>query len=99
MPYNQCNYDLDIDTCTLQTCCFSQGYIDYPPVLGGNAAYLAIFVIFFCLQAGIGFFYRTWGFLVGMTCGLLLEVIGYAGRIKLRTSPFDLNTFLLSVKV
>ncbi|KAL6720042.1 phospholipid-translocating ATPase rsb1 [Lecanora helva] len=95
MPFNQCNYDLDLDSCTLQTCCYEQGYVEYPPVLGGNAAYLAIFAILLCFQTGIGLFYRTWGFWIGMVCGLILEIIGYAGRIMLRTSPFDLNTFLL----
>ena len=95
MPFNQCNYNLDLDNCTLQTCCYEQGYVEYAPVLGGNAAYLAIFAIFLCLQTGIGLFYRTWGFWIGMVCGLILEIIGYAGRIMLRTSPFDLNTFLL----
>ena len=95
MPFNQCNYNLDLDSCTLQTCCYAQGYVEYAPVLGGNAAYLAIFAIFLGFQTGIGLFYRTWGFWIGMVCGLILEIIGYAGRIMLRTSPFNLNTFLL----
>ena len=95
MPFNQCNYNLDLDSCTIQTCCYKQAYVQYAPTLAGNAVYLAIFCIFFCLQTGLGLYYRTWGFLVGMFCGLILEIIGYAGRIMLRTDPFNLNTFLL----
>ena len=29
-----------------------------------------------------------------MVCGLILEVIGYAGRIMIRTNPFNLSIFL-----
>lgn len=95
MVYNQCNYDVDLNSCTLQTCCFKQGYVEYPPELAGNVAYLAIFAIFLCLQTGIGLYYRTWGFWTGMVCGLILEILGYAGRIMIRNNPFDLNIFLL----
>ena len=90
-----CNYEFDLDSCNLDKCCYKQGYVQYAPELSGNAAYLAIFCIFLLLQGGIGLFYRTWGFWIGMVCGLILEVLGYAGRIMIRDNPFDLNIFLL----
>jgi hypothetical protein len=32
---------------------------------------------------------------VGMVCGLILEVLGYASRIMLHNNPFDDNAFLI----
>lgn len=90
-----CNHDLDIFTCTLETCCRAQGYVHYAPALGPTVAYLAIFAAFGILQLGLGVWGRTYGFAIGMVCGLLLEVIGYAGRLVIRGNPFDLSIFLL----
>lgn len=90
-----CNDALDMNSCTLQTCCWQQAYVQYPPDLGASAAYLGIFAAFLFIQFGLGTLYRTWGFWIGMVCGLILEVIGYAGRIMIRSNPFNLNIFLL----
>jgi hypothetical protein len=46
-------------------------------------------------QLVLGVFYRTWGFLIGMVSGLILELVGYAGRIMLHSNPFDFNNFLM----
>jgi hypothetical protein len=69
--------------------------IDFLPTLGGNAAYAAILGLILISQIGLGIFYRTWGFLIGMTCGLFLEVLGYVGRVMLHNNPFDFNAFLM----
>ena len=90
-----CNNDINIDSCTLQTCCWTQGYVQYAPNLGASVGYLAIFAAFLFAQFGLGIFYRTWGFWIGVVCGLILEIIGYAGRIMIRSNPFSLNIFLL----
>lgn len=90
-----CNYTIEQYQCTLQTCCLEQATIAYIPTLSGNAAYMAIFIVILLLQLGLGVRYRVWGFLVGMFCGLLLEVLGYAGRIQIHTNPFDSNAFLM----
>lgn len=95
MVYNQCNLNVDTSSCTLETCCWKQGFVEYPPQFAGSVAYLTIFAIFLVLQALIGLYYRTWGFLAGMVCGLILEVLGYAARIMIRSNPFSLNIFLL----
>jgi hypothetical protein len=63
--------------------------------LPGNATYAALLGILMLLQIGLGIWYRTWGFMIGMASGLLLEVIGYAGRIMLHNNPFDFNNFLV----
>ena len=69
-----CNQELDIFTCTLQTCCREQGYVVYAPAIASNITYLVIFAVFFCIQTGLGLRYKTWGFLIGMSSGMILEV-------------------------
>jgi len=43
----------------------------------------------------LGIRYKTWGYMVAMVFGLLLEVIGYVARVMLHNSPFDNNFFLM----
>ena len=90
-----CNYTILQQDCTLQTCCLNQGTVDYIPTLAGNIIYAAIFVLLLALQLGLCLWYRTWTFMVGMVCGLLCEIIGYAGRIWMHYSIFDMNPFLM----
>ena len=90
-----CNPNIDTYSCTLQTCCWQQGIVQYPPNLAASVAYLTIFVLFLLSQFGIGLWYRTWGFFVGMVCGLILEVIGYTGRLLVRQNPFNISIFLV----
>ncbi|KFY85455.1 hypothetical protein V498_07709 [Pseudogymnoascus sp. VKM F-4517 (FW-2822)] len=51
--------------------------MDYVPTLAGNAAYAAAFGLLLIAQLGLGIKYKTWGFMVGMICGLMLEAVGY----------------------
>lgn len=83
------------DICTLQTCPLECGQVQYRPSIGGNAFFLTVFIIVAIAQVFLGVWYRTWGFFAGMICGLILEVIGYIGRIMLYNNPFDFNNFLL----
>jgi len=74
------------------------GFVEYIPNAAATYAYLAIFALFLVLQTGLGIRYRTWYFWLGLFCGLVLEVIGYAGRIIIRTSPCKLSNFLTYVR-
>jgi hypothetical protein len=56
-----------------------------------NVALAALFGVMCIVQIPLGIRYRTWGFTVGAFCGLVLEVIGYVGRIMLNSNPFDGN--------
>jgi hypothetical protein len=58
-----------------------------------------MFAILLLAHLVLGISYRTWGFLVGMVCGLALEVVGYAARIGMHNNPFDFNTFVMSASV
>lgn len=88
------NYTDPSDYCTLDLCPLTDAYIDYIPSLGGNAFYLALFSLLLLLQTILGIRYRTWGYLAGLTGGLILEVIGYAGRLQMHSNPFKFSSFL-----
>jgi hypothetical protein len=51
--------------------------------LGGNTFYAVAYALLVPPQIYLGVKYRTWGFLFAMFCGLVLEVIGYAARIRM----------------
>ena len=88
----------DTNLCTLSTCPLSLANQDYVPTLAGNVLYAAIFGILLLIQLFFGFRYRTWGYLVGMFGGLLLEILGYIGRIQMHSNPFTQSPFLLYVE-
>ncbi|KAJ6032636.1 RTA1-domain-containing protein [Penicillium herquei] len=84
----------DTDNCTLATCPITEAYVYYIPSLAGNAFYLAVFALFLVLQLGLCIRYKTWGFLPGLFGGLVLEIVGYAGRIQLHDNPFVFSSYL-----
>lgn len=60
--------------------------------LGANAFFLVAFTLLLPFQVFFGIRYRTWGFLVGMVCGLILEILGYTARVALSK---DADLFLM----
>jgi hypothetical protein len=89
--------EIDHDTCTLDTCPIDLAYINYQPNLGANILFLAIFAFFLAGQLVVGSWFRTWTYMGAMSAGLILEVLGYVGRIMMHNNPFDFNAFLLYV--
>lgn len=81
--------------CTVGTCPLNCAEVEYLPTFAGNAVYDAAFGLLLIVQLWLGIKYKTWGFTVAMICGLLIEVVGYAGRIMLHDNPFDLNSFIM----
>jgi hypothetical protein len=83
--------------CTLSTCSLLQAHYQYLPSLAGNSLYLAIFSVILVAQIYLGLRSRAWGFLGGMFGGLVLEIIGYVGRIQMHSNPFSDDPFLMCV--
>jgi len=81
--------------CTVQTCPLSMAWLSYLPSVGGNVLYAVLFVLFLLAQIFLGMRYRTWGFLAGMFIGILLEILGYIGRLMMHSNPFLESNFLL----
>ena len=69
--------------------------MDYVPTLFGNALYAAIFAIFLVPQVWFGIKFKTWGFMAGLLGGLLLEIMGYIGRVQMHSNPFIKGPFLM----
>lgn len=86
---------LSIANCTVETCPLSCAQVEYLPTVAGNATYAAAFGLLLIVQLGLGIKYKIWGFLVGMTCGIVIEIVGYVGRIMLHNNPFDFNNFIM----
>ena len=83
------------DNCTLQTCPLSAAYVEYQPNMAGNIFYLAFFAVMLIGQIGTGIVFRSWSFMLPMVAGLILEVIGYLGRVLLHDNPFSFDAFLM----
>ncbi|PQE27910.1 hypothetical protein CJF30_00009097 [Rutstroemia sp. NJR-2017a BBW] len=81
--------------CTLQTCDLTMASFEYLPTVAGNGIYAGIFGLAILAQLFLGIKHKTWGYMVAMLFGLLLEVIGYVARILIHNNPFDNNNFLM----
>ena len=88
-------YLLSTGNCTLALCPLEYAFVTYDPNLAGNVFYAAIFGLLLLAQTALGIRYKTWSFMFGMCAGLVLEVVGYAGRVLMHYDPFSNNNFLL----
>lgn len=78
-----------------QWCRDLYGFVDYVPSLTGNAALLAFFGIALLVQLFLGIRYRAWSFTVPMAVGIILEMVGYRGRIGMHYNVFERDWFTL----
>jgi len=83
--------------CTLTTCSLLQAHLQYVPSLAANALFLSLFAVMLGAQIILGIKYQTWGFLGGMFGGLVLEILGYVGRVQMHYNPFTDNPFLMYI--
>ncbi|KAK3389366.1 putative RTA1 domain protein [Podospora didyma] len=86
VPYSECN---------LQLCPIEAAQIPYAPNLAGNVLYLTIFSVALLVNIVLGIWCRTWGYLVSMSFGCILEILGYVGRVQMHFNPFPEDPFLL----
>jgi len=81
--------------CTVETCDITtMGQFSYAPNLGANVFFAVIFALCLVAQLFFGIKHKTWGYMTAMILGLLLEIIGYVGRIMLHNNPFNNDAFL-----
>jgi hypothetical protein len=94
-PYN---YTFNsTEECTLTTCSILQAQYTYDPSLTGNAFLASFFSLLVFFQIILGIYYRTICFSITMSCGLILEVIGYIGRVQMHFNPFIQQPFMTYV--
>ena len=82
------------NNCTYATCSVNEyGQLEYIPSLAGNMLYLSIFTLCLICQLVFGIHYRTWGYMLGMLGGLVLEILGYIARVQLHYDAFSEHKF------
>jgi hypothetical protein len=84
--------------CTLETCPLDTSYYFYRVSIASNATFVALFslsLIGFILT--YAFTRRATAFTFAMVCGVILEVIGYAGRIMSWKNQWKEPGFLMQI--
>ncbi|KAF2269457.1 RTA1-domain-containing protein [Lojkania enalia] len=67
--------------------------------LGGSAFYLSAFSALILPQLYFGIRHRTWGFLVGMICGVTLEIVAYVARIQMNEGKQKFRMYLVCITI
>lgn len=85
--------------CTQVTpqCPLDQASLHYRPNVPANVFFAGLFGVAIGLQLFLGAWRKTWTYVIAMTPGLILEIIGYIGRLMLHHNPYNSNAFLLYV--
>ena len=83
--------------CTLDLCPVEASIFGYRPSIAANATFIAIFGLLLAVHIVQGVWFRTWGYMVTLAAGCILQIIGYVGRILLHDNPFGFNPFLIQI--
>jgi hypothetical protein len=84
--------------CTIETCPIDSSYYFYRISLGANATFIALFSISLIgYVATYAFTRRATAFTVAMLSGVVLEVLGYAGRLMSWQNQWSDNGFLMQI--
>lgn len=84
--------------CKVGECPESWATIRYRPTMPGNIIYLLAFLVLLGGQLFYGIRNKTWSYMGTVSTGILLEIIGYIGRLMLHQNPFIMNNFLVYVR-
>ncbi|GKU03517.1 hypothetical protein FLAG1_06140 [Fusarium langsethiae] len=83
------------DECTDITdlCPVGATVLGYVPNKGSSYFFLICFAILFLSAVGIGIWKRTWTYAATLGAGLLLETVGYIGRLQMNPNPWNSSAF------
>ncbi|KAH7248917.1 RTA1 like protein-domain-containing protein [Fusarium redolens] len=83
------------DDCTDITalCPVSATVLGYVPNKGSSIFFTVCFAILFLSSVGLGVWKKTWTYAATLGAGLLLETIGYIGRIQMDPNPWNSSAF------
>lgn len=81
--------------CSQNDCPVPAGFFSYQPSRQGNAVMLAAFALLVPVTLGFGYRLRTPVFALTLTTGLVLEVLGFTGRVMLYQNVADRAHFAL----
>ncbi|KAH7162088.1 RTA1 like protein-domain-containing protein [Dactylonectria estremocensis] len=69
------------------------------PLLAPNAFFMALHILLLIPQVFLGIRYKTWGFLFGMFCGHVLEIIGYAARVQMHDGKDQFLAYIVCITI
>lgn len=78
-------------------CPVEAGFYVYDPSIGGNAVLLAAYGLLIPAVLYPGFRFSTLAFSIVLVAGLLLDLIGFVGRLLLNGSPDRQDYFVISL--
>ncbi|WQF89041.1 Putative RTA-like protein [Colletotrichum destructivum] len=81
--------------CGDHTCPYPGGFTHYSPSVVGSAIFLVFFALLVPVSLYQGFRFKTPLFASTLATGLLLEVLGFAGRLRLRENAASPTSFFL----
>jgi hypothetical protein len=81
--------------CTLDLCSLKWANVDYVPNAGANMLFAIIFAFFLLTQLVFWVWRRTHSFSFAVSCGLVLEILGYLARVIMKTNMFSQTPFLM----
>jgi hypothetical protein len=81
--------------CTTATCPVDDGFLSSPPSLVGSSIFLSAFAVLIPINWWTGSRYNTPVYSSTIIAGLLLEVVGYVGRILLKSDAASVSSFVL----
>lgn len=89
----------NVYTCSEITdvCQIAYSIYGYYPSLPANAFFLSLFVALFGTNIYLGLRYKTWTYAFALTCGCLVEAVGYIGRLILHENPFSNLGFTMQI--
>ncbi|KAM0265133.1 hypothetical protein ACHAQJ_000286 [Trichoderma viride] len=78
-------------------CPVSGTVLGYYPNLGSGIFFAIVFGILTVSSIGLGIWKKTYTYAIGLSIGLLLEMLGYIGRIQLNSNPWNSGAFQLQI--
>ncbi|KAL7786323.1 RTA1 like domain-containing protein [Trichoderma ceciliae] len=78
-------------------CPVSATVLGYYPNLGSGVFFSIAFAILTVASLVLGIWKKTYTYAIGLTIGLLLETLGYVGRIQLHSNPWNSGAFQLQI--
>ena len=81
--------------CVDGECSVGIGFLPYQPSVAGNAVVAGLFGLLATAVAVLGVWYRTPIYSAIIVTGLLMEVMGYIGRVLLHFSGGNMNCYVI----
>ncbi|KAH8775942.1 RTA1 like protein-domain-containing protein [Hyaloscypha finlandica] len=86
-----------IAECIVELCSLKYANVDYVPNAGSNFLFAVIFAFFLLTQLVFWVWRRTHSFSFAISCGLILEILGYLARVIMKHNMFSQTPFLIQI--